>query len=197
MKTGAEVRVGNVIRVDGKICKIVTQEMKGTGKFGKTAHLKLINLEDGNTLERSFRADDKIEDVDVHHTKMQYLYKDGEAFVFMNMETYEQFTVPGSTVGKREVFLKENTEIDVLFGEGKALSIEFAKAVELKVTSAPPPVKGGSDSNYKEVELENGLKMLVPQFIKEGESVRINVEGLSYMDRVTTKSLKKEIKKDN
>ena len=81
------------------------------------------------------------------------VYKDGDAFVFMNMETYEQFPVPGSTVGKREVFLKENTEIDVLFGEGKALSIEFPKTAELKVASAPPPVKSGGDSNYREVEV--------------------------------------------
>ena len=189
MKAGADVRVGNVLRVDNKICKVATREIKGTGKFGKTVHVKLKCLEDGNSIEKSFRSEDKVEDIDVQHIKMQYLYREAEQFVFMNMTSYEQFSIPASVVGKQEVFLKENTEIDVLFGDEKALSIEFPKMVELKVVTAPPPVKSGTDSNYKEVELENGLKVLAPQFVKEGDRIRLNVEDLSYVERVTTKSL--------
>ncbi|MBN1688474.1 MAG: elongation factor P [Candidatus Omnitrophica bacterium] len=189
MKTATEIRVGNVLRIDDKICKILTQEIRGTGKFGKTVHVKVKCLEDGHILEKSLRAEDKIDEVEVEHVKMQYLYRDGENFNFMNMTTYEQFSILSTVVGKQEVFLKENTEIDVVFAEGKPVSIIFPKVAVLKVTSAPPAVKGGSDTTYKEVELENGLKILVPQFVKEGESIRINVEDLSYLERVTTKSL--------
>ena len=120
------------------------------------------------------------------------LYREKDQLIFMNMETYEQFPIVAKAVGKQVAFLKENLEIDVLFAEGRALSIDFPKIAELKVANAPPPVKGGGDTTYKEVELENGLKMLVPQFVKEGERIRVNVEDLSYLDRVTTKSLKNE-----
>jgi len=190
MLGASEIRVGNVVRLDGKPCKVLFQEIKGTGKSGKIIHLKVKSLDDGNTHEKSVRSDDKVEEVDVSRVKMQYLYRDENQFIFMNTENFEQFPISAKAVGKQAVFLKENSEIDVLFGEDKVLSIDFPKVVELKVTSAPPPVKGGSDSNYKEVELENGLKVLVPQFVKEGESVRITVEDLKYLDRVTTKSLK-------
>lgn len=189
MLAATEIRVGNVIKMDNKSCKVLFQEVKGTGKFGKTVHLKLKSLEDGNIHEKSLRSEDKVEEIDAHHVKMQYLYKDGDQFIFMNMENYEQFPLPASTVGKREILLKENAEIDVLVAGDKPVEIDFPKTVELKVTSAPPPLKGGSDSTYKEVELENGLKVLVPQFVKEGEAVRIKTEDFSYVDRVTKKSM--------
>lgn len=186
------IRVGNIIRIDGKPCKVLSQEIRGTGKFGKTVHLKLKGLEDGHIHEKSLRAEDKAEDVNIQHAKMQYLYREKDQLVFMNMETYEQFSILEKAVGKQAVFLKENLEIDVLFAEGKPLSIDLPKIAELTVTSAPPPVKGGGDSTYKEVELENSLKLLVPQFIKEGDKVRVSVDDLAYLDRVTIKSMKNE-----
>ena len=89
---------------------------------------------------------------------------------------------------EKTVLLKENDEIAIEFINGLPLNIVFPKAVEVKVVSAPQPLKSGSDTNYKEVELENGLKILVPQFIKEGEIVRVNVEDFSYVERVSFKS---------
>lgn len=189
MLIASDIRVNNVIHVDGKSCKVLTQEIRGTGKFGKMVHTKLKSLEDGHILEKSFRADDKVEDISVHFVKMQYLYRESDQFVFMNMESYEQFSISAKAVGKHEVFLKENEVIEVLFGEGKVLSVVFPKIVELKVTSTAPGVKGQGDSTYKEAELENGLKILVPQFVNEGEKIRVNTEDLSYLDRVPLKSL--------
>ncbi|MFA6601173.1 MAG: elongation factor P [Candidatus Omnitrophota bacterium] len=189
MLDATSVRVGNVIRMDGKIWKVLTQEIRGTGKFGKTVHLKVKNLDEGHIAEKSIRAEDKVEDLEVVNAKMQYLYKEGDQFMFMNMQDYEQFGLPAAIVGKQEVFLKENMEIDVMLVEGRAVSIIFPKTAELKVTSAPPGVKGQTDTTYKEVELENGLMVLVPQFVKEGEHIRLNVEDLSYLERVTTKSM--------
>ncbi|MBU9888895.1 MAG: elongation factor P [Candidatus Omnitrophica bacterium] len=189
MVIASDIRVGNVLRCDGKICKVMTQEIRGTGKFGKMVHLKLKSLEDGHTLEKSFRADDKVEDVAVNFVKMQYLYREETQFIFMNMETYEQFPIAAKAVGRHEVFLKENEVIDVLFGEGKLLSIIFPKTAELKVTSTSPGVKGQSDTTYKEAVLENGLTVLVPQFVSEGEKIRVNVDDLSYLERVSVRSM--------
>lgn len=189
MAFATEIRLGNVVRMDGKLCKVVHQEIRGTGKFGKTVHLRVKGLEDGNVTEKGIRAEDKVETVDVERSKMQYLYKDADAFVFMNMTNFEQIPIPSKTIGKQEIFLKENMEIDVLFAEGRPITIDFPKWVELKVTSAAPGVKGGGDSTYKEIELENGLKILAPQFVKEGESIRVTIEDLSYLERVSVKNM--------
>lgn len=184
----SDIRVGNVLKADQKLFKVIGTEIRGTGKSGKTIHLKLKNLEDGNFQEKSIRAEDKAEMAEVRHEKMQFLYRDGELFNFMNMTSYEQYAIPAKTIGRQEIFLKENLEINVLFTENRPLSIEFPKQVELKVTLAAPSAGGGS--NFKEIELENGLKILGPQFIKEGDSVRVNTEDLSYAERVTVKSMK-------
>ena len=191
MLTATDIRVGNVLKIDHKHCKVLTQEVRGTGKFGKTVNLRLKIIEDGNVIEKSYRAEEKVENVEMHYVKLQYLYKDGGNFIFMNNENYEQYSIPAKTVGKQELFLQENTEINVGFDDVHPISIEFPKFVDLKVTMAPPGA-AGRDSTYKEVELENGLKILVPQFVKEGETVRVNVEDLSYMERLTVKSMKSD-----
>jgi elongation factor P len=187
-REASEIRVGNVIKIDGNICKVIAQEIRGTGKSGKTVQLKLKGLLDGRFIEKSFRTEEKAEAVDVQHATLQYLYKDGESFVFMNNETYEQFPLSAKAIGKQEIFLKENAEVKALCIDDKPVSIEFPKIVELKVVSAPPAVQ--SDGNFKEVELENGLKILAPQFVKEGDSLRIDSEDFTYLERVTLKSMR-------
>lgn len=187
-KEATEIRVGNVLKIGSAACKVTSQEMRGSGKHGKTIHLKLKNLEDGNFSEKTFRAEEKVEDVEVQHARLQYLYKDGDQFVFMNQESFEQFPMSTKLIGKQEILLKENMEFEALCIGERPVQIEFPKTVELKVTSAPPGTKGGGDT--KQVELENGLSVLVPQFVNEGESIRLNTEDFSYLERVTTKSLK-------
>ncbi len=186
MVIASDIRVGNVIRVDGKLCKVLTQEIRGTGKFGKSAMLKLRSLEEGNVIEKKMSADADAEAVETRVVEMQYLYREGDHFMFMNMETYDQFPLSAKAVGKHEVFLRENEVIKVLFGEGKVLSIAFPKIVELKVVSTS---KGQNSANFKEAELENGLIVLVPQFVSEGETIRLNTDDLSYMDRISVRSM--------
>lgn len=189
MVAAAEIRVGNVVRLNGKPCKVMATEIRGTAKFGKTLHFRLKSLEDGHSLEASYKAEDLVDNPEVHRTRMQFLYQETGDLIFMNLEDYEQYRVPQKAVGRQIAFLKESMEIEVQFVDGKPLGIEFPKMVELKVANTSPGVKGQSDTTYKEAELENGLKILVPQFIKQGEVVRVNTEDLSYLDRVTTKSL--------
>lgn len=190
MKEATELRPGNVVKIEGAICKVISSEIRGTGKFGKTVHVKAKGLADGHSLEKSLRAEERVEEVEVRHVKLEYLYKDGDRLILMNNETYEQVPIPAKSIGKQEIFLKENTEVSALFVGDRPLTIEFPKVVELKVVSAPPGVRGQADTTYKEVEIENGLKILAPQFIKVGETVRVNTEDFSYLDRITTKSLK-------
>ena len=191
VKDATEIRVGNVLKVDGAVSKVIAQEIRGTGKFGKTVHLKLKSLTDGRFIEKSYRAEERVDAIDVHFVKLQYLYRDGAAFYFMNNQTYEQFPLPVKAIGKQEILLKENMEVNAIcMDEGRPVSLEFPRQVELKVVSTPPGVKGQTDTTYKEAELENGLKVLVPQFVKEGETIRLNTDDFSYLERVTTKSMK-------
>jgi len=192
MLDATEVRPGNILKIDGVLWKTLSQDIAGTGKFGKTVHLKLKNLEDGNIAEKSLRAEERVEEAEVRQVKMQYLYKEGDRFVFMDNEIYEQHPIPASVIGKQEIFLQENVEINVLVAGDRLISVDFPKTVELKVATAPEPIKGHGENVFKEVELENGLKILAPQFVKEGDRVRVNVEDLSYLERLTVKSLKRE-----
>lgn len=194
VKDATEIRIGNVLKVEGVICKVLSQEIRGTGKFGKTVHLKLKSLTDSRFMEKSLRAEERVEEVEVRHVKLQYLYRDGGQFVFMNNETYEQYPLSSGVLGRQGIFLKENAEVNAIFIAERPVTIEFPKAVELKVLSAPAGVRGQADTTYKEVGLENGLKILAPQFIKEGEVVRVNTEDLSYLERVSVKSMKSPTK---
>lgn len=187
MKDATETRVGNVLKIDGVISLVLSQEIRGTGKSGKMVHLKLKSLADGRLIEKSLRAEERAEEMEVHHTKLQFLYRDGDDFYFMNNETFEQSPLPAKAIGRQEVFLKEGMEVSALTIDDKPVSLEFPKIAELKVTSTAPGVKGQSDTTYKEAELENGLKVLVPQFVKEGETVRINTDDFSYLERMTVR----------
>ncbi|MBI4115294.1 MAG: elongation factor P [Candidatus Omnitrophica bacterium] len=190
MKDAMDIRAGHVLKIDGAACKVISHEIRGTGKFGKTIHLRLKRLTDSHLLEKSVKAEERVEDVETRHVKLQYLYRDGDRFMFMNNETYEEVALPAQAIGKQETFLKENTEVDAIYSGDKPITLEFPKTVELRVVRTAPGVKGQADTTYKEAELENGLKILVPQFIKEEEVVRVNTDDLSYIDRVTVKSLK-------
>lgn len=188
MLNASELRVGQVLRIQNGLWKVLSQEVRGTGKFGKTVHAKLKNLEDGNSAEKSFRYEEKLEDVEVHRVKLQFLYEDGDRLIFMNSEDYTQPGIPAKALGKQRIFLKENSEIETLMVDERILSIEFPAVSELKVISAPEPMK--AENTGKEIELENGLKVIAPQFIKAGDDVRIDTETFAYLDRVTSKSMK-------
>lgn len=190
-KEASDIRVGNVIKISNAPCKVLSQEMRGSGKSGKTVQLTLKNLEDGNFSEKSYRAEEKVEDIEVKHVKLQYLYKDGSDFIFMNEQNYEQFPISEKSIGKQAVLLKENMTINSLCIDDRPVSLEFPRFVELQVTSTPPGTKG-SDTNYKEAELDNGMTVMVPQFVKESEFVRVDTETFAYLERVTVKSMKTE-----
>ncbi len=190
MREATEVRAGNVVKIEGVLSKVISHEIRGTGKFGKTIHLKLKSLADGHSLERSVKAEDHVEQVEVQHVHLQYLYREGENFIFMNNVTFEQAPIPAKVIGKQEIFLKENTDVRAQSIGEKPVTIDFPKTVELRVIRTAPGVKGQTDTTFKEAELENGLKVLIPQFVKEGEIVRVNTDDFSYAERVTVKSLK-------
>ena len=147
--------------------------------------LKLKNLMTGAVTPRRFKPEDKVELAFLDKRPMQYLYQDGDGYVFMDKETYDQTTLGKEWVGDLILYLKENDEANVTFYEGKALSLELPATIELKVTETEPALKNATaTAQYKPATLETGLKITVPPFIGVGELIAIDTRTGEYLSRV-------------
>lgn len=145
---------------------------------------KLKNLITGKVLEITYKPGDKPEYADLQRSKANYMYKDENAAFFMNNESYEQFEIPLDQLGNKINFLKEGTDCDVLYFQDKAVNLDLPIKIKLKVTQAPPGVKGNSASNVtKQVTLETGGTINAPLFINEGDEIIVNTETEEYVER--------------
>ncbi|MEK7580448.1 MAG: elongation factor P [Patescibacteria group bacterium] len=178
-------RAGTIIQIDGQPYSVVESQHARAARGRAFVRTKLRNLISGATLEKTFNASDRLEEADVERIKANFLYKDGEVFVFMENKNYEQFSLPQKILGGQEKFLKDNTEATLVLFNRQPIHIELPKKIELKVISAPPGIKGNTASGASKVAtLETGLDILVPLFINEGDIVRINTETGEYSERV-------------
>jgi elongation factor P len=185
MVLASEIKEGMVLKMEDGFYKVVAAEYKaGTAKFGSLVHLKLKNLQTGSFTERRFSPDEKLVDVHLEIIEMEYVYNDGENFYFMHPETYEQFPLPKNIIGDFAIFLKEGFKIKVEFYEGKPIDFIMPKTVDLRVVETGAGVKGETDAAYKIAKLENGLEIMVPQFIKINDIVRVSTETKKYLERV-------------
>lgn len=175
-----------VILVEGKPCLVVSTSHIHMGRGGAILRIKLKNLLNNNTVEKTFKGNEKLEEANLQKKEVSFLYKDKDNSYFMDNEIYEQFFVPNSQIGEKIEFLKEGLEVEVLNFNGEIVSIELPPKIELKVTSAPSGVRGDTAQGNatKEVILETGAKVQVPLFIKEGEVIRINTDTGKYTERV-------------
>lgn len=180
-----ELKTGMVIRLSSGLFKVITTEYKaGTAKMGGVVHTKLKNIATATTTEQRFHPEERLETVVVESQTWQFLYRAGEDFYFMHPQTFEQIPLNQTIIGPVEKFLTEGTKIKIEFFEDKPIDIIFPKTVECRVQSTGAGVKGEADAAYKSAILENGLEVMVPQFIKTGDSVKIEVETGKYLERV-------------
>ncbi len=185
MVLASEVKEGMVLKMEDGFYKVIAAEYKaGTAKFGSLVHLKLKNLQTGSFTERRFSPDEKLIDVHLDIIEMEYIYNDGENFYFMHPETYEQFPLSKNIIGEFAIFLKEGFKIKVEFHEGKPIDFIMPKTVDLRVVETGAGVKSETDAAYKIAKLENGLEIMVPQFIKINDIVRVSTETKRYLERV-------------
>ncbi len=184
MVAASQLRPGMAIRHEGTIYKVISADYHpGQGKMGGVTHAHLQNLQTGAFWDHGFRADLKLEDVPLDKVPMDYLYQDGEQCVFMNPDTYEQVEIPGSLIGPQAKLLLEQMRVAVEFVEGRPVSVQFPEVLEVKVADTAPPAHNQQDNTWKEAQLENGLTIMVPQFIKTGDVIRLDTQKLQYMDR--------------
>jgi elongation factor P len=181
----SDFRNGLVLDIGGSLMRIVEFQHVKPGKGAAFVRTKLKNVETGQVVDKTFRAGEKVEEAVLEHKKMQYLYKDGDNFIFMDLETYEQTTVPEGTVGDTANFLVENQELSVFIRNGKAVTMELPPAVHLKVAEAEPGLKGDTSSGAtKPVTLETGLVIQAPLFVNEGETLKVDTRTGRYIERV-------------
>ena len=185
MIEASELRAGTAVKLNGEIYSVVSAEYHaGGGQFGGMVFVKVKGLQTKHVKELRFHPDDKLEDVELEHKEMEYLYADGAEFYFMNPDTFEQISLPKEAIGPYERFLQPNMRVPVELFEGTPIRLVFPEAVELKVVSAPPGLREHETATYKSVVLENGLEVLAPQFIKEGDIVKVEVATGKYLGRV-------------
>jgi elongation factor P len=187
MINASELRAGMAIKYQGLDYRVVAADYHpGQGKMGGATHARLQNLATGTFWEHSFRADLKMEDLPVGRQTLEFLYADDEQCCFMNPETYDQTEIPKAVVGPQAAFLEAGMRLSVEFVEDRPVSVLFPDVLEVKVAETAPPVHQQQDSTFKPARLENGIEVMVPQFVKSGDVIRLDLPTLKYMDRVKT-----------
>jgi elongation factor P len=185
MKTVTEMRAPMVVRLESDLYRVIHAEFHaGGGKMQGSMHAKLRKLSTGHVFDRRFRQDERFEEVTLEKQVMQYLYDDGDFCVFMHPATYEQVSLPRASLGAFASFLKTDQEVQVELFEGQPLDVTCPSSVELLVASTPEGLHGDDSNVFKEATLENGMETQVPQFIKPGDKVRIDVETRKYIERI-------------
>jgi elongation factor P len=181
----SQVRKGMVIvGEDGQLYAVIDRDLNTPGNWRAILNLKLKNLKTGAVTPRRFKPEDKVELAYLDKRTMQYLYQEGDGYVFMDKETYDQITLSKEWVGEQILFLKENDDAQVTFYDGKPISLELPATVELRVTETEPSVKGATAAaQYKPATLETGLKVTVPPFIGVGEMLQVDTRTGEYLSR--------------
>jgi elongation factor P len=182
----SQVRKGMVILGDdGQLYSVVDRDLNTPGNWRAILQLKLKNLKTGSITMNRVRPEDKVEQAYLDKREMQYLYQEGDGYVFMDKETYDQITLNREWVGELILYLKENDDAQVTFYDGKPISLELPATVELKVVDTEPSVKGATAAaQYKPATLETGLKVTVPPFVGIGEKIAVDTRTGEYLSRV-------------
>lgn len=180
----SEIKSGKNIVLNGEPYAVLYHEHSKTGRAGSVLRTKLKNLTTGAALEKTFQGADKIEEADIAKSKAQFLYKENDNFAFMDNENYDQFSLSVSVLDSAVNYLIEGTEIVVLYFNGNPINIELPVKVKLKVTEAPPGVRGNTVSTGgKMVTLETGIQISAPLFVNEGDEIIVNTERGEYVSR--------------
>ncbi len=179
-----DFKTGMKIELDGKPFEIVEFQHFKPGKGGAMMRTKLRQLKTGQVLEKTFRSGEKVKKPDMAAVSMQYIYKDGTDFVFMDLETYDQMNVPAENVGTAGGYIKEGDTVKVLLYNGELIGVDLPANVNLVVTQTDPGVQGDRVSNAtKPATVETGIIVQVPLFVDEGTTIKVDTRSGEYLGR--------------
>ena len=180
----AEFKKGLKIQFDGAPYTIVDFQHVKPGKGGAFVRTKLKHMRLGRVIDNTFRAGEKVELVDFDEKRMQFLYKD-DRYHFMDLDTYDQISLSAEEVGEARDFLKENTEVEILFIESSPITVELPNFIEIRIAKTDPGIRGDTASGgSKPATLETGAVIQVPLFLNEGDVVKVDTRSGDYLGRV-------------
>lgn len=180
-----DLKKGQVFQLDGVPYRVVEYGQKVMGRGGSIVNVRIKSLIDGKVLEKTFKGSEAIEAADISLQNVQYLYNDGTTFFLMNEETFEQFEIPADLVGDGAGYLKEGDRVTLQFFGERPINVELPKNVPLKVVYAEDVVRGDTTSSVlKDAELETGITVKVPAFIKQGDVISVDTSTGAYRERV-------------
>jgi len=184
MVLASQLRTGMAVRHEGQNYKVIAAEYHpGQGKMGGVSHVRLRNLDTATQWETSLRADLKLEELPLERKAMDFLYSDEGFCTFMDPVSCDQAEVPEALIGESVKFLTSEMRVSVEFLGEKAVSVQMPDFLEVRIDDTAPPIHAQNDSNWKTARLENGVEVMVPQFIKNGDMIRLDLAALKYMDR--------------
>ncbi|MEY3935438.1 MAG: elongation factor [Actinomycetota bacterium] len=184
MATTNDLKNGMTLNLDGQLWNVIEFQHVKPGKGGAFVRTKMRSVLSGKVVEKTFNAGVKVEVAQVDKRDMQYLYKDGEDFMFMDSTNYDQISISKQTVGDAVDYLLENADVIVAMHEGNPLFIELPASVELKITYTEPGLQGDrSSGGTKPATVETGITVQVPLFIKQDEKVLVDTRTGAYLGR--------------
>jgi elongation factor P len=180
----SSVRKGNILEIDGTLYAVLSAESFFPGKGTPTTQIDMRRLSDGVKVSQRYKTTEQVERAYVEEREHTYLYQDGDSYVFMNPETYDQIHVPEEVIGDQAVYLQEGMACKLSVYEGAAVGIELPQRVVLEVVDTEPTVKGQTaSSSYKPATLSNGLRTMVPPHIAAGTRIVVMTGDGSYVER--------------
>jgi elongation factor P len=180
-----DLKTGVAIEIDGAPFVVVDYQHSKQGRSGAVMRTKLRNLKSGALVDMTFKGGDKFNEASLVRHACSYLYPEGDGYTFMDSETFEQYTLKKETVGDKARFLKEGTDVQIMFFEDTAVSLDLPIKVELEVSHTEPGVKGDTaQGGSKPAILETGATVTVPLFVKIGDVIRVNTVDGTYVERV-------------
>ena len=186
MATTSDLRTNLIIRWNGQLHRVTEFHHHAPGNWRAMVILKLKNIQSGKTIEERVRAGEDIDIVRVDKHNMQFLYREGDSYAFMDNESFEQIELTAEVIGDGAEFLKDGVECEILYyDENRILGVEIPIFAELRVTESSMALRGDTATNVnKIVTLETGARITVPGFINEGDMLRIDTRSGTYMERV-------------
>ena len=180
-----EIRVGNLIEWDKRVWRVLkSHHVHVGGRGGAFMQVEMKDIEAGTKTNQRFRTEDKVERAFVDPREMQYLYQDGDSFVFMDQQNYEQLSLSAEFLEGQSGYLLPNTEVQVNFYDGRPIGIELPPSVVLTVVETEPGIKNATATNmFKQAKMDTGILVQVPPFIGQGERIKVSTNDGSYMER--------------
>lgn len=180
-----DLKKGQVFQMDGVPYRVIEYAQKVMGRGGSIVNVKIKSLTDGKVLAKTFKGNEQLEPADISNKNVQFLYSDGNAFHFMDELTFEQFELSADDMSGQAGYLKEGDKLQAQLFDDRVIAVELPKNVPLKVTYTENVVKGDTTSSVlKNAELETGITVKVPAFIKSGDLISVDTESGAYRERV-------------